>query len=69
MASRKIIVGQVLQRADTVIQSNKNLDDDVRDVLSSLVSVVNLLANQLGLNSSNSSKPPSTDPNRLREKK
>jgi transposase len=69
VASRKIIVGQVLEKADAVIQSNMKLDDDVKDVLSSLVSVVNLLANQLGLNSSNSSKPPSTDPNRLRKKK
>lgn len=67
MASRKVIVGQVLQKADTVIQTNRNLDDDVKDVLASLVSLVNLLSNQLGLNSSNSSKPPSSDPNRMRK--
>lgn len=69
LASRKVIVGQVLQKAASVIESSKNLDDDVRDVLTSLVSVVNLLSNQLGLNSSNSSKPPSSDPNRLRKKR
>lgn len=67
LASRKVIVGQVLQRADDVIQTSRNLDNNIKDVLTSLVSVVNLLANQLGLNSSNSSKPPSSDPNRIRK--
>ena len=67
VASRKVIVGQVLQKADEVIQTSKNLDADVKGVLTSLVSIVTLLSNQLGLNSSNSSKPPSTDPNRIRK--
>jgi transposase len=36
------------------------------DVVSSLIEIVSIFSDRLGLNSSNSSKPPSSDPNRVR---
>jgi transposase len=43
--------------------------DNTKVLISSLVDMISIMANRLGLNSSNSSKPPSTDPNRVRSKK
>lgn len=59
----------------TIAQVEKLLNDDPRisDALKAavtlLIAVVKLLALQLGLNSQNSSKAPSTDPNRERKKR
>lgn len=64
MASRKVVVGQVIRAAKEVIEDDESISTNVKSVLTSLVDVVNLLSNQLGLNSSNSSKPPSSDINR-----
>lgn len=69
MASNKVIVGQTLKAAEDVLKTDKTISPGVRTVMTSLMDVVSLLSNQIGLNSSNSSKPPSSDPNRLRNKK
>lgn len=69
LASRKVIVGQAVEAANSIIETDTSLSPAVKSALTSLVDVVHLLANQLGLNSLNSSKPPSTDPNRARKKR
>ena len=67
MASRKVVVGQAIQAATNIIETDPNISPGVKSALTTLVNVVHLLSNQLGLNSSNSSKPPSSDPNRARK--
>lgn len=67
MASRKVIIGQAVKAANVIIETDPSLSPGVKSALTTLVDVVNLLSNQLGLNSSNSSKPPSMDPNRTRK--
>lgn len=67
MASQKIIVGQVLKKAEEALKADETVSTELRTVISSLMDVVAMLSNRLGLNSTNSSKPPSSDPNRSRK--
>jgi transposase len=67
LASRKVVVGQAIQAATNIIETDSSISPGVKSALTTLVNVVHLLSNQLGLNSSNSSKPPSSDPNRARK--
>lgn len=67
MASRKVVVGQAIHAATSIIETDTSISPGVKSALTTLVNVVQLLSNQLGLNSSNSSKPPSSDPNRTRK--
>jgi len=69
MASKKVLVSKVMATASSALEADDTLSDSARVVIASLIDVVTLLTNSLGLNSSNSSKPPSTDPNRVRGKK
>ena len=69
MAPRKVRVSKTIEAANAALKSDKSLSDSAKLVISSLVDMVSALSNSLGLNSSNSSKPPSTDQNRLRKKK
>lgn len=69
LASKKVIVGQVLKTAEDVLNTDKTISPELKTVVTSLIDVVSMLSNRLGLNSSNSSKPPSSDPNRQRKKK
>jgi len=46
------------------IEDDKTLSPSMRTTLDLLLLIVNLLCQRLGLNSRNSSKPPSSDPNR-----
>ena len=59
---------------ETVKTARKLLEEEqispaLKAALDVLFLVVTLLCNRLGLNSSNSSKPPSSDPNREKTKK
>lgn len=53
-----------LDSAREILSSDKTLAPQVRALIQLLIVIVELLANKLSLNSRNSSKPPSTDPNR-----
>ncbi len=53
-----------LQTAKELIAKEKNMSPALKVALDVLLLLVTILANRLGLNSKNSSKPPSTDPNR-----
>ncbi len=66
MASRKVIVSQTIDSARLALKKDESLSVSARTVISSLVDIVSMLSASLGLNSSNSSKPPSSDPNRIR---
>ncbi|MFT6908954.1 MAG: transposase [Oleiphilaceae bacterium] len=46
------------------IEDDKKLSPSIRTTLDLLLLIVNFLCQRLGLNSRNSSKPPSSDPNR-----
>ena len=51
------------------IEADKTLSPSMRTTLDLLLLIVNLLCQRLGLNSRNSSKPPSSDPNREKSPK
>jgi len=50
------------------IEQDSSISPSLRAAFELLLLVVTLLCNRLGLNSKNSSKPPSTDPNRTKNK-
>ena len=62
-----MVVGQAIEAANSIIETDMSISPGVKSALTTLVNVVHLLSNQLGLNSSNSSKPPSSDPNRVKK--
>jgi transposase len=58
----------MIETANAALRSDDSISDSTKVLISSLVEMVSVMANRLGLNSSNSSKPPSSDPNRTRKK-
>jgi len=59
-----IKVEETLKNAVKLIAEDKGLSSATKSLLEILVLIITLLAHRLNLNSKNSSKPPSTDPNR-----
>jgi transposase len=59
-------ITDTIESAKDVLSSDKTLSPQVRALMQLLIVIVQLLVNKLGLNSRNSSKPPSTDRNRTR---
>ncbi len=53
---------------DNLVAGDKQLSPATRLLLEVLVFIITLLTNHLSLNSKNSSKPPSTNPNRPKRK-
>lgn len=68
MASQKVLVSKMIENANAALKSDESMSASTKVLISSLVDMVSVMANRLGLNSSNSSKPPSSDPNRPRKK-
>ncbi len=66
MASQKVLVSKTIASAKETLQKNDTWPDDAKSVIGSLLDVLTVVSSSLGLNSSNSSKPPSSDPNRIR---
>ncbi|MFI5164835.1 MAG: IS66 family transposase [Bacteroidia bacterium] len=64
-----INVNDTLEKAEKALQEEKSLSPSAKAIFSVLLLVVKLLMNRLGLNSSNSSKSPSSDPNRDKKPK
>jgi len=62
-----ISVEKTLERVKKQMEAEKGLSPTLRASLEILLTLVTLLANRLGLNSRNSSKPPSSDPNRKKK--
>lgn len=59
-----IDIDRTLQELEASLAHEKELSPALRSLIGVLILVVKLLTNRLGLNSQNSSKPPSSDPNR-----
>lgn len=66
LASQKVLVSKTIALAKETLQKNDSWPDDAKSVIGSLLDVLTVVSSSLGLNSSNSSKPPSSDPNRIR---
>ena len=69
MTVENINVEKAIQRVNDLITQEKDLSPALKASLEVLLLLVTILANRLGLNSKNSSKPPSSDPNREKERK
>jgi len=63
-----INVEATIKKLRNLLAKEQNISPALSTTLETLLIVVQLLADRLGLNSRNSSKPPSTDKNRPREK-
>jgi transposase len=62
-----INVEETIERVTDLITAEQNLSPALKSSLEVLLLLVSLLLNRLGLNSKNSSKPPSTDPFRTKK--
>ncbi len=69
MTIENIDVDATLQKVEKLLSEEKGLSPAVRSMIELLVLLITLLAGRLNRNSRNSSKPPSSDPNRKRESK
>ena len=67
MKIESIDIDQTISTAKRVIEEAE-LPTSVKSIIQVLILLVSILINRLKLNSSNSSKPPSMDPNRKRKK-
>lgn len=64
MTLNNVDIDATLNRVKVLLKEEKDLSPAVRSMIELLALVVTLLASRLNLNSRNSSKPPSSDPNR-----
>jgi transposase len=64
-----IDVEATINEVKILLQQERSLSPALRAALNVLITLVSVLVNRLALNSRNSSKPPSTDPNRNRTSK
>jgi len=62
-----IDIQSATNNARDLIEKEKNISPAVKAVIELLLTIITLMANRLSLNSRNSSKPPSTDPNRKKK--
>lgn len=69
MALKNTDIAATLAKIKQQLDDEKNVSPALRATIDMLMLIVTLLANRLGLNSSNSSKPPSTDSRRPRQEK
>jgi len=66
MSLGKINVTQALEAAESTLREDASLSPQVRALMQLLITVIGLLLDKLGVNSRNSSLPPSQDPHRRR---
>ena len=64
MKIESIDIQATIEKAQLLIQDDKQLSAATKSMFEILILIITLLANRLNLNSTNSSKPPSSDPNR-----
>jgi len=69
MTIDNINIEEIVEQVKSQIAGEKDLSPVLKASLELLLLLVTLLLNRLGINSSNSSKPPSADPNRTRKLK
>ncbi|MCK9295566.1 MAG: IS66 family transposase [Desulfobulbaceae bacterium] len=66
MTVDNVNVETTIKRVQDLLVTETNLSPAIKASLETLLLLVTILLNRLGLNSKNSSKPPSTDPNRVK---
>ncbi len=64
MKIESIDIQATIEKAQLLIQEDKQLSAATKSMFEILILIITMLANRLNLNSTNSSKPPSSDPNR-----
>jgi len=69
MTIENIDIDATLKRVETLIAEDKELSPAIKSLMEILALIITLLAHRLNLNSKNSSKPPSSDPNRKKNSK
>ena len=67
MKIENIDIQATLESAKSLVHDDKQLSAATKSMLEILILIITLLANRLNLNSTNSSKPPASDPNRNRQ--
>jgi len=69
MKIEDIDIQATIEKAQSIIRDDKQLSPATKSMFEIMVLIITLLANRLNLNSTNSSKPPSSDPNRKKKPK
>jgi len=58
-----------IKKAQNLVNKDKEMSEATKSVIEILILIIKLFANRINLNSRNSSKPPSIDPNRTKKPK
>src|SRR3990170_7935292 len=66
MKIESIDIEATIEKAQLLVREDKQLSAATKSMFEILILIITLLANRLSLNSTNSSKPPSRDPNRIK---
>ena len=66
MKIESIDIQATIEKAQLLVREDKQLSVATKSMFELLILIITLLANRLNLNSTNSSKPPSSDPNRIK---
>jgi transposase len=61
-----IDIQATIEKAQLLVREDKQLSAATKSMFEILILIITLLVNRLNLNSTNSSKPPSSDPNRIK---
>ncbi len=69
MKIESIDIAATIEKAQRLVREDKQLSAATKSMFEILILIITLLANRLNLNSTNSSKPPSSDPNRKKRPK
>ena len=69
MTKDTIDINKTVQEVEKLLEESNDLSPALRASINMLLMVVKLLSDRVGLNSRNSSKPPSSDPNREKKKR
>ena len=69
MKIENIDIQATIEKAQILVREDKQLSAATKSMFEILILIITLLANRLNLNSTNSSKPPSSDPNRKKQAK
>jgi transposase len=67
MKIENIDIQATLEKAQSLMRADKQLSAATKSMFEILILIITLLANRLNLNSTNSSKPPASDPDRKRQ--
>jgi len=69
MKVENINIQEAIDLAKETLENDKTLSSSVKAIVKLLIVIISILVQKLNLNSSNSSKPPSQDPNRIKKKR